>query len=157
MPTAAVKALYCTQCAPVTGTRRIECSPLRAWHKASTSLKSSLMCQCHSKRDARKWSQGRADQLWHGISTCIAEDPRGNVGTRAHDVFHVQAGLQPSLAPALVPNNLVDLGVVGKAAAKELHELSQVSLVEVLFQELGGTRRDTKISFPTWKVGSACV
>lgn len=75
-------------------------------------------------------------QLWRGISTCIAEDPRGNVGTRAHDVFHVQTGLQPSLALALVPNHLVNLRAVAKAAAKELHKLSQVSLVEILFQEL---------------------
>lgn len=81
-------------------------------------------------------------KFWRGVSTCIAEDPRGDVGACAHDVFHVQTGLQPSLALALVPNHLVNLRAVGKAAAKELHELSQVSLVEILLQELGGQGTD---------------
>lgn len=81
--------------------------------------------------------EGVTRQLWRGISTCIAEDPCGDVGTRAHDVFHIQTGLQPSLALALVPNHLVNLRAVAKAAAKELHKLSQVGLVEILFQELG--------------------
>lgn len=78
---------------------------------------------------------------WQGFSTCIAEDPRGDVGACAHDVLHIQAGLQPSPALALVPNHMVNLCAVGKAAAKELHEHGQVSLVEVLLQELRGHRR----------------
>lgn len=79
-------------------------------------------------------------------STCIAEDPGGDVGTRAHDVLHVQAGLQPGFAMALAPHHSVHLCAVGKATAKELHELSQVSLVEVLLEKLPDTEGQTVFS-----------
>lgn len=79
-------------------------------------------------------------------STCIAEDPGGDVGTRAHDVLHVQAGLQPGFAMALVPHHPVHLRAVGKATAKELHELSQVSLVEVLLEKLWDIERQVVFS-----------
>lgn len=71
-----------------------------------------------------------------GGGTCVAEDPGGDVGPRAHEVLHIQTGFQAGFASALVPNNLIDARAVWEASPKEVHEFGQVSLVEVLLKEL---------------------
>lgn len=65
-------------------------------------------------------------------TTCIAEDPGGDVGPCAHEVLHIQTGLHASLASALMPHDLVHTCTMSEASPKEVHELSQVRLVEVL-------------------------
>lgn len=68
--------------------------------------------------------------------TWIGEEPCGNVGTSAHDVFHIQTGLDSSLSSSLSAYNPIHLSVMLEAPAKQAHELSQVCRTVVLLQEL---------------------
>lgn len=70
------------------------------------------------------------------LPTWIGEEPRGNVGTSAHDVLHIQTGLESRLFSSLSAHNPIQLREMLEAAAKQGHELSQVCRTVVLLQEL---------------------
>lgn len=70
--------------------------------------------------------------------TWIGEDPSGDVGSGAHDVFNVQTGLQASFSCPLGANNPIHHRAMLEGPTKHVHELGQVSWVVVLLQKLKG-------------------
>lgn len=77
--------------------------------------------------------------------TWVGENPCGNVCTSAHDVLHIQTGLDPSLSSSLSAHNPIHLSVMLEALSKQAHELSQVCRTVVLLQELQNGGRNCEI------------
>lgn len=75
------------------------------------------------------------------VQTWISEHPCGDVGPCAHDVLHIQTGLQTSFPSSLGANNSIHLRQMLEGSPKHGHELSQVGRVEVLLQELKGGKK----------------
>lgn len=88
--------------------------------------------------------------------TWVGENPCGNVCTSAHDVLHIQTGLDPSLSSSLSAHNPIHLSVMLEALAKQAHELSQVCRTVVLLQELQNGGRNCEI-IPSQQMQHLCV
>uniref|UniRef100_A0A803VPK6 Integrin linked kinase n=1 Tax=Ficedula albicollis TaxID=59894 RepID=A0A803VPK6_FICAL len=87
-----------------------------------------------NRRSADMWSF--AVLLWELVTR---EVPFADLSNMEIGMKVALEGLRPTIPPALAPHHPVHLRAVGKATAKELHELSQVSLVEVLLEKLWDT------------------
>lgn len=70
------------------------------------------------------------------VQTRISEDPCGDVRPCAHDVLHIQTGLQTSFTSSLGAYNSIHLRQMLEGSTIYVHELSQVGGVEVLLQKL---------------------
>lgn len=58
------------------------------------------------------------------VHTWIGEDPRGDVRTSAHDVLHIQTGLDSRFPRSLSAHNTIHLSVMLEAPSEQAHELS---------------------------------
>lgn len=80
--------------------------------------------------------------------TWICEDPCRNVCSTAHDVLHIQTGLNAGFPTSLSAHDPLYSWHVRESSRKKTHKLSQVSRVVVLLQEL--TSLQSQVSGDIW-------
>lgn len=104
-------------------------------------------CYCFEVTFRLYFSSPHGDRI-KPSHTWIGEDPRGDVGASAHDVLHIQTGLDSSLSGSLSAHNPIHLSLMLKAAAEHPHELGQVCRAVVLLQELENRGKNHQIRLP---------